>query len=84
MRDWLCRNAGRTLGQLRRGGGWHEDRVRGLPLRVDLGDEGFFVPTMKDPKDLLILVAGGVPGPISCVMHGWNGASRNLTRAYEP
>ena len=81
---WLCKNAGRTLGQLKRGGGWHADRVSALPMKVDLADDGFFVPTIKDPGDLVILCAGGIPGPISAVMHGWNGASKNLTRAYQP
>ena len=33
--------------------------------------------------DLHIIVAGGSPGPHCAVMHGWNGGSRAVSRAYE-
>ncbi len=83
VHERLCKMAGRTLGELKRGGGYHEDRIKSLPVDVDLGDDGAFVPTMKDPSDLIIVVAGGVPGPISAIMSGWTGASRPVTKAVE-
>jgi hypothetical protein len=83
VHQFLCEKAGKTLGELKAGGGYHEDRIKDLPIEVDLEDDSFFVPTIKDPKDLIIIVAGGVPGPISAVMHGWNGASHPVTRTFE-
>jgi hypothetical protein len=83
VHEWLCGKAGKTLGDLKTGGGYHEDRIKDLPIEVDLGDDSFFVPTIKVPEDLMIIVAGGIPGPISAVMHGWNGASRPVSRSFE-
>ncbi len=82
VHKWLCEKAGKTLGELKSGGGYHEDRIRDLPFDVNLQDDSVFVPTIKVPEDLIIIVAGGIPGPISAVMSGWNGASRPVTRAY--
>ncbi len=65
------------------GAGYHEDRIKGLPFEVDLDDDSAFVPTVKDPIDLIVVVAGGVPGPISAIMSGWTGASRPVTKAFE-
>lgn len=83
VRDRLCEMAGRTMGDLKRGGGFHEDRIKGLPMKLDIDDDQVFVPTIKDPSDLVIVVAGGTPGPISAVMSGWTGASRPVTRTFE-
>lgn len=77
---YLCEKAGKTLGELKVGGGYTEDRIQDLPIKVDLENDNFFVPTIKDQDDLMIIVAGGIPGPISAFMHGWNGASRPVTR----
>ncbi|HBK79513.1 MAG TPA: hypothetical protein DDZ83_07495 [Nitrospinae bacterium] len=84
VHNWLCEKAGKTLGELKTGGGYHEDRIQDLPIEVDLNDDSFFVPTMKVPGDLIVIVAGGIPGPISVIMSGWNGASRPVTRAFMP
>ncbi len=83
VHKWLCGKAGKTLGELKTGGGYHEDRIKDLPIEVDLDDDDFFVPTIKVPEDLKIIVAGGIPGPISAVMHGWNGASQPVSRSFE-
>jgi len=80
----LLEMAGRKVGELRRGGNFRDERMRALPIPVDLDDDDFFVPTVKDPADLKIIVAGGVPGPESAVMHGWSGGSRSVSRAYTP
>ncbi len=78
----LCRMAGRRMGDLRRGGNYRDSRMKNLPIEVDLEDDEFFVPTIKNPDDLKIIVAGGVPGPVSVVMHGWNGTSRATSKAF--
>ena len=80
----LLEMAGRRVGELRRGGNFRAERMRSLLIPVDLEDDDFFVPTVKDPADLKIIVAGGVPGPESAVMHGWSGGSRSVSLAYTP
>ncbi len=84
VHERLCGMAGRRLGDLRRGGNYRDGRMKSLPIEVDLDDDDFFVPTVKDPVDLKIIVAGGVPGPESAVMHGWSGGSRAVSKAYSP
>jgi len=64
-------------------GSWN-NWTRSDLIPVDLEDDDFFVPTVKDPTDLKIIVAGGVPGPESAVMHGWSGGSRSVSLAYTP
>jgi len=80
----LCALAGRRLGEMKRGGDYRPGRIRDLPFPVDLEDDDFFIPTLKDPKDLKLIVAGGVPGPVTAVMHGWSGGSRAVSRAFTP
>ena len=78
----LCEIAGRSVGELKTGGHFRENRVRSFPFPVDLDDDGAFVPTIKDAERLLLIVAGGVPGPMTAVMHGWNGTSLAVSRAF--
>ena len=78
----LCELAGRRLGDLKRTGQYREEWMKELPFPVDLDDDDFFVPLIKDPADLHIIVAGGSPGPHCAVMHGWNGGSRAVSLAY--
>ncbi len=84
VHERLLKLAGRRLGDLRRGGNFRVGRMKSLPIPVDLDDDDFFVPTVKDPADLKIIVAGGVPGPTTAVMHGWSGGSRAVSKAYSP
>lgn len=79
----LCEIAGRTVGELKTGGHYRENRIRDFPFPVDLDDDDAFVPTIKEAQRLLLIVAGGVPGPMTAVMHGWNGSSRSVSRAFE-
>jgi hypothetical protein len=82
VRGRLCTLAGRRLGDLKRAGQWREEWMKNLPFAVDLENDDYFVPLIKDPTDSHIIVAGGAPGPHSAVMHGWNGGSRAVSRAY--
>jgi hypothetical protein len=76
----LCQIAGRTVGELKRGGNWRRERA--LKINVDPDDDDCFVPAIKDPRDLHLLVAGGW-GPLTAVCHGWGGGSRAVHGAYE-
>ncbi|MBI3127782.1 MAG: hypothetical protein HYZ11_09280 [Candidatus Tectomicrobia bacterium] len=78
----LMERAGRPLGDLKKSGHYRPERMVGLP--IDLDDDGAFVPALRDPSDLHVIVAGGVPGPHSALMHGWSGGSRSVHRRYEP
>lgn len=80
---YICENAGRTVGALKRGGPWREDKPNGRWTHpVDREDDDFFVRAINEPEDLHLFVAGG-RGPLSAVMPGWNGASRAVHRAYQ-
>jgi len=74
--------AGRPVGELRRGGNWRRERALALPIAVDPDDDGCFVPAIKDPGDLQLIVAGGW-GPCTAVCHGWSGGSRAVHGRYE-
>ncbi len=78
----LCEMAGRTVGELKTGGHFRENRIRDFPIPVDLDDDQAFVPTIKEAGRLCLIVAGGIPGPMTAVMHGWNGTSRSVSRAF--
>ena len=77
----LCEIAGRKVGDLKRGGNWRRERA--LKINVNPDDDGAFVPVIKDPRDLHLIVAGGW-GPLSAVCHGWGGGSRAVHGSYEP
>lgn len=80
---YICENAGRTVGELKRGGPWRTDRPSGRwTYPVDREDDAFFVRALNDPDDLHLIVAGG-HGPMSAVMPGWNGASRAVTHRFQ-
>jgi hypothetical protein len=76
----LCKTAGRTVRELKRGGNWRRERA--LKIHVDPDDDERFVPAIKDPRDLHLIVAGGW-GPLTAVCHGWGGGSRAVHGPYE-
>jgi hypothetical protein len=78
----LCALAGRRLGDIKRGA-WREEFVEKWPFGIDLNDDDRVIPAVLHPERFQIIVAGGTPGPISAVMHGWNPASRSVSRAYD-
>lgn len=78
----LCELAGRRVRDLKNGGNWRRERALGFPIRVDPDDDDFFIPAIKDPRDLQLIVAGGW-GPCTAVCHGWSGGSRAVHSAYE-
>lgn len=77
----LCELAGRKVGDLKRGGNWRRERALAMGVSVDPDDDACFVPAIKDPRDLHLIVAGGW-GSGSAVCHGWSGGSRAVHGAY--
>ena len=71
----LCELAGHKVKELKRGGNWRRERALDMYIHVDPDDDEFFVPVIKDPRDLHLIVAGGW-GSGSAVCHGWSGGSR--------
>jgi hypothetical protein len=78
----LCALAGRKVRDLRNGGNWRRERALGFPIKVDPDDDDCFIPAIKDPRDLQLIVAGGW-GPCTAVCHGWSGGSRAVHGTYE-
>ena len=64
--------AGRPVLDLKRGGIWLTERAE--KLHIDFYNEDLFVPAIKHPDDLHVIVSGG-PGPITAVLSGWGGGS---------
>ena len=78
----LCELAGRKVRDLRGGGNWRRERALAFPIAVDPDDDDCFIPAIKDPQDLHLVVAGGW-GPCTAVCHGWSGGSRAVHGTYE-
>ena len=76
----LCEIAGRRVRDLKGGGNWRRERA--LKINVNPDDDDCFVPAIKDPRDLHLIVAGGW-GPLTAVCHGWGGGSRAVHGTYE-
>jgi hypothetical protein len=77
----LCESAGRKVRDLRDGGNWRRERALQFPIDVDPDDDECFIPAIKDPADLQLVVAGGW-GPCTAVCHGWSGGSRAVHGRY--
>ena len=78
----LCEIAGRKVGEVKKGGNWRRERALAFPIDVDPDDDDFFIPAIKDPEDLQLIVAGGW-GPCTAVCHGWSGGSRAVHGRYQ-
>ena len=77
----LCELAGRKVRDLKGGGNWRRERALALPIDIDPDDDDCFVPAIKNPDDLQLIVAGGW-GPCTAVCHGWSGGSRAVHGSY--
>jgi len=75
----LIEMAGLSVREMKRGGNWRSERAQ--KLGIDPRDEERFVPVIKDPRDLHLIVAGGW-GPLTAVCHGWGGGSRAVDGTY--
>jgi hypothetical protein len=79
---WLTQHAGRKVRDLKGGGNWRRERALAFPIQVDPDDDDCFVPAIKDPQDLQLIVAGGW-GPCTAVCHGWSGGSKAVHGTYD-
>ena len=77
----LCETAGRKVRDLKGGGNWRRERALQFPIKVDPDDDDCFIPAIKDPVDLQLMVAGGW-GPCTAICHGWSGGSRAVHGTY--
>ena len=78
----LFETAGRKVRELKIGGNWRRERALAFPIKVDPDDDEFFIPAIKLPEDLHLIVAGGW-GPCTAICHGWSGGSRAVHGKYE-
>jgi hypothetical protein len=78
----LCALSGRKVRELKGGGNWRRERALALPIHVDPDDDECFIPAIKDPHDLQLIVAGGW-GPCTAICHGWSGGSRAVHGVYD-
>ena len=79
----LREQAVRRLGEIKRGGVWMKDHLHRRPFPDEPDDDDYLAPAVFVPEDLKLIVAGGSPGPMSAVLHGWNGGSQAVSRLYE-
>jgi hypothetical protein len=79
---WLVQHAGRKVRDLKGGGNWRRERALAFPIQVDPDDDDCFIPAIKDPADLQLMVAGGW-GPCTAICHGWSGGSKAVHGSYE-
>ena len=77
----LCYMAGRKVRDLKNGGNWRRERALAFPIEVDPDNDDCFIPAIKNPEDLQLIVAGGW-GPCTAVCHGWSGGSRAVHASY--
>ena len=59
----LCEIAGRTVGELKTGGHYRENRIRDFPFPVDLDDDDAFVPTIQRGREAAVDRGGRGSGP---------------------
>ncbi len=78
----LFERARMPLGLLKRGGRYRGPKLSRWPDWVDHSDDDFLVPMVHEPDDILLFVAGGIPGPSSLVIPGWNSSSQSITARY--
>ncbi|MCW5605547.1 MAG: hypothetical protein KIT18_13480 [Burkholderiales bacterium] len=78
----LCELAGRKVHDLKNGGNWRRERALGFPIEVNPDDDECFIPAIKNPDDLQLIVAGGW-GPCTAICHGWSGGSRAVHGQYD-
>ena len=84
VRRRIIELARRPLGELKRSGYWREELVARWPLDADPRDDSFMAPAIKDADDLILIVAGGTPGPVTAVMPGWVDGSEAVSVSYRP
>jgi hypothetical protein len=79
VKRYVHEHACRSVGDMQRGGEWNAETLAHLPADFDLTDATTRISAVRDPDDLLVLVAGGEAGRWMAVIPGWSYASRAVT-----
>jgi hypothetical protein len=83
VKRYVHEHARRTVGEMKRGGEWGPEAFAHLPPEVDRDDDAAEIPVVRDPDDLLVVVAGGEAGRWMSLIPGWAYASQPVTVAIE-
>jgi len=83
MQTPFSSKAGRTVGELKKGGLWREERINRYVTKADPHDDHCWVPTIQERSRLFLIVAGGRPGATAGVMHGWNETTRGVSVSFD-
>lgn len=70
------------VGLLKRGGRYRGKEKSEWPGWVDHDDDDCMAPMIREPEDVTLLVAGGLPGPSSFIIPGWNNTNRPVSKAF--
>jgi len=79
VKQYIHRHARRTIGEMKQGGEWSPEAISLLPPDVDIHDDHTEVSAVRDPEDLLVVVAGGEAGRWMALIPGWSYGSRAVT-----
>ncbi len=78
----LFEKARLPVGLMKQGGRYRGPGGTDWPDWVDHDDDNSMVPMVHDPDDILLIVAGGRPGPHTFVIPAWNKSSQAVTLRY--
>ena len=70
------------VGLLKRGGRYRGKEKSEWPDWVDHDDDESIVPMIRKPEDVTLLVAGGLPGPSTFIIPGWNNTNQPVSKAF--
>ena len=70
------------VGLLKRGGRYRGKEKSEWPDWVDHGDDESVAPMIRGPEDVTLLVAGGLPGPSTFIIPGWNNTNQPVSKAF--
>ncbi|MBT3351208.1 MAG: hypothetical protein HOC91_12355 [Nitrospinaceae bacterium] len=82
VKQILFEKARLPLKLMKLGGRYHGGGKVDWPDWVDLNDDESMVPMIHVPEDIILLVAGGRPGPHSTVVPAWNKSSQTVSLRY--
>lgn len=83
IKQYLFENARTSLGEIKKSPYFPLKRWVGIwPESIDLEDDTSMVPVVKGPEDIVLVVAGGVGGPVVCPGWGAHGGLA-VTRAID-
>ena len=78
----LFEKARLPVGLMKQGGRYRGPEGTDWPDWVDHGNDECLVPMVHEPEDILLIVAGGRPGPHTSVIPAWNKSSQAVTIRY--